>query len=207
MKSIAFVFTAALALAPASYAADTAAEAHYRDLLQQAKSGGPVDWQALRFAYADRPAFTPDSDDPDRAAMMKALGRHDWQASLDAANKVFEHNYVDGIAHRVAGIADRRLGRESEAANEMAKADGIFASIKAGQDGQSFEHAFVVIAVSEEYDVMLDMNVRPGNQSLNHHGDHTYDVIETTDAAGKAATYYFQIDRVWAAEQRMFSPK
>lgn len=63
--------------------------------------------QALRFAYADRPGFMPDGDDPDRTAMMKALGQHDWPAVLDNAGKVFEHNYGDGIAHRVAGMASR----------------------------------------------------------------------------------------------------
>jgi len=207
MKYATLAIVAALAFAPVAHADDNAAETRYQTLLAQAKSDGPVDWQALRFAYADRPDFVPDGDDPDRQAMIKAMGKRDWQAVLDNAEKVFEHNYVDGIAHRVAGIADRHLDRNDEAAKEMEKADGIFASIAAGQDGKSFEHAFVVIAVSEEYDMMLDMNVQPGKQALSHQGDHTYDVIDVTDETGKTSTLYFQIDRVWAAETRMLSPK
>ena len=38
-------------------AATNDADSKYRDLLTAAKSGQPVDWQALRFAYAESSGF------------------------------------------------------------------------------------------------------------------------------------------------------
>ena len=55
----ALVLLAAIALAPSlAFAADAAADARYQTLLAAAKSAtAPVDWKALRFAYADSSAF------------------------------------------------------------------------------------------------------------------------------------------------------
>lgn len=180
------------------------AEAHYQTLLAAAKSGdAPVDWQALRFAYADRKDFDGQFDSPDRRAMFDAAARRDWPASLAAANRVLDKTYVDGMAHFSAGAADLALGHPDDAQREKAMAEGIFASIRTG-DGLSFEHAFTVIAIDEEYDLLITMGVEPGTQGLVNNGDHTYDVFDTKDTNGKPVRYYFNIDHEWAAETRPF---
>ena len=196
----------ALACLPLGAHAAPDAEAQYEALLAAAKSGtAPVDWMALRYADADRPSFTPDVANPDRKAMFQAANAQDWQGALDLANRVIDKDYTDALAHLLASSADRQLGHADDAAHEAATGNGLLASIRTG-DGQSFDTAFTVIAVREEYDLLLTMHLKLTRQGLNLHDGHHYDVMETMNAAGTAVTYYFQIDREWAAENRALMP-
>jgi hypothetical protein len=204
-KAVFFAFVAILAAAAPAFAADDA-EARYQSLLAAAKAGGPVDWQALRFAYADRPTYVMDVAREERATMVNAYGAKDWNGALAAANRILDQNYCNGLAHMVAGLASDKLGRTADARREKAMGLAIFASIKTG-DGLSYEHAFTVISIGEEYDTFLTLDLDPGAQSLGNNAGHMYDIFTTKDAAGKPVTYYFNIDRVWAVESRMTTKK
>lgn len=77
----------------------------------------------------------------------------------------------------------------------------------AGGDGRSHEHAFVVISVAKESEMLAALRWhRSGSQALITGKDHSYDTIEGEDGNGKKATFWFQIDRVLAAEARMIYP-
>ena len=199
------VLAFAAAQAAPALAQDADPVAHYNDLLAAAKSGsGPVDWAALRYAYADLPDFDGQFDGADRQLMFAASTRHDWDTVLTIATRILDKNYVDGMAHHAAGAAELSLGRTQDGLRDKAMADAIFASIRTG-DGLSYEHAFTVIAIDEEYDLLITMDVPDiGTQSLQQHDGHTYDVFATKDADGNTVTYYFNIDREWAAETRPF---
>ncbi len=192
--------------APAA-AAPADAEAKYQALLAAAKTGtGPVDWTALRYADADRPSYVPDAPDPNRDALIKATNRRDYPAMLDLAQKVIDKEYLDAWAHEMASAAYSAAGRTDESHRELQIAVGLFRSMRTG-DGLSYDTAYTVIAVREEYDLLHISHLVMHQQSLQQHGGHTYDVLQTTDEAGqRPQTYYFQIDRVWAAENRMFTP-
>ena len=207
MKRLLFALLACAAFQPAlAFAADPDPEAAYQALLAAAKSGtGPIDWQALRFAYADRPSYAPDDDTDDRRAMFVAVNAHDWATVLAKANKVLDKNYTDGMAHHSAGAADVALGHPDDGMKERAMAEGIFQSIRTG-DGLSFEHAFTVISVAEEYDLLATMGVDLDQQALSNSDGHVYDVMTVHDDSGKTVVYYFNIDREWAAETKMFAP-
>jgi len=69
-----------------------------------------------------------------------------------------------------------------------------------GRPGKSREHAFVVISVSEEYELMLARRRRVVHQSLIREADHAYDVLDTSGAGGDSTTFYFQIEGMVAAE-------
>jgi hypothetical protein len=70
-------------------------------------------------------------------------------------------------------------------------------------DGKTPEQAFVVISVAEEYELMRARQRRVMHQNLVSQAAHSYDVLETTGRDGDSVTFYFQIDRVMAAEARM----
>lgn len=119
-----------------------------------------------------------------------------------ASRRVLNDNYTDGMGHFFLAGANAKLGHPENAAREKQMADAIFASIRTG-DGLSYEHAFTAIAIYEEYDLFVVMHLDHGQQSLRQSGGHTYDTFETKDSSGKPVTYYFNIDRVWAAEMRV----
>jgi hypothetical protein len=207
MKRLMLALLAALILLPAgARAAD--GEAKYQEMLTAAKANpAETDWQALRFAYADRPSFSLFAADEGRKAIHAAREARDWQGLLAAADKLIDVVYVDGEAHLAAAVANGALGKADEAQREQAIALAIFKSMMPNGDGRSFERAFVVISVAEEYELMRARQRRPAQQHLIQQGGHAYDVIDTTGRDGDSVTFYFQIDRVMAAEARMLRPK
>ncbi len=204
------LLAAAILQSAATRAADAPdGEAKYQEMLAAAKADpDATDWQALRFAYSDRPSFSLFAADNGRKAMRAAHDAHDWQAVLDAANKAIDAVYVDGEAHLQAFLALGQLGQLGDAAREQKIATGIFKSMMPNGDGKSREHAFVVISIAEEYELMAaQRRRRVGSQALIHDKDHSYDMIEAAGADGEKFELYFQIDRVVAAEARMLHPK
>jgi hypothetical protein len=199
----------ALSHAAAAWADDARdAEAKYQAMLAAAKANpAATDWQALRFAYADRPSFSPFVTNEGRKAMHNALAASDWQGLLAAANTLIEVDYVDGEAHMAAGTAYGRLGgHPDDEKREHAIAAHLFRSMRPNGNGKSFEQAFVVISVAEEYELMVVLRRRVVHQSLVQSAGHAYDVLEATGPDGDQVTFYFQIDRVMAAEARMLHP-
>ena len=183
-------------------------EAHYQTLLAAAKAGSaPVDWQALRFAAMDRPAFGGSSENSDdRKAMFAANRRGDVATCADASGKVIAQNYVDFAAHVIAATCLRQLGQAEAAAREADVARGLINAIETG-DGLSAAHPFTPITVGEEYDLMGLRGRTVDRQSLVNQDRHAFDVLDTTDSKGEKIKYWFLIDRVMAAEAKSFGFK
>jgi hypothetical protein len=181
-------------------------EARYQSLLEAAKAGDKtVDWQALRFAYADRPGFTSTVEGDERThalAMRQAFKAGDYAGAIVEAKAVMDEDFVDPEAHLIASQAYAKSRFVGEAQREKAMAVGLLTSIQTG-DGRSAATAYSVISVKEEYVLMATSGRRVTRQSLTQQDGHSYDVLETVDSAGAVATFYFQIDRVLAAESHV----
>jgi hypothetical protein len=202
------ILALALVAAPARSVAQDA-EARYQGLLAAAKAGQAVDWQAMRFAYADRPSFNV-MDTSQNAAlktMFTALNGGDFAGALAAAKREIDADYVDADAHLVAAIADDKLGDAAGSARERAIALGLWKSMETG-DGKTAASAFTVISVGEEYSLMRAHQRRVTEQALVNAGGHSYDVLTTVaQGGGDVQTCYFLIDRVLAAEAAMLKPR
>src|SRR5262245_57597854 len=164
---LALLTAAALQVTAAQTSGAQDAEAKYQALLAMAKADpAAVDWQALRFAFADRPSFSPYGDAMDRTAIRAAKAAGDWEGLLAAANKVLGVNYVDAEAHVAAAVAYGKLGRHDEGKRAHAISVAIIKSIMQGRDGKSPEQAFVVISVAEEYALLSALRYRREMQAL-----------------------------------------
>lgn len=188
-----------------SVSAPVDARARYKALVAAAELGGqPVDWQALRFAYADSPEFdflgvrTWTLQDQ----MFKAFDDGRWQAAIDHATAIIALAYVDIDAHVICDLAYRELGNATQADRHRTIARGLIQSIMTG-DGKSPAGAFTVITIREEYTLLSLNGMKPQRQVLMHEGDHSYDVLDVLDVDGKPQSIYFQIDRVLAAEAHL----
>jgi len=186
------------------------AEARYQTLLAVAKTDtAPVDWAALRLAYADRPSFNvfgAPGEDALQRDMRQAINDGDTNHALEMSRKIIAEDYVDPEAHLVAAAAYDRQGSPSDAAAERRIGQGLVRSIMT-VDGTSPATAFNVITVKEEYTVIAAMGRHVTEQSLNEIDGHKYDVLETTNEKGEAKSYYFLIDRIWALESKAFAPR
>jgi hypothetical protein len=71
------------------------------------------------------------------------------------------------------------------------------AILKTG-DGQSERSAYVVVTISEEYDVLYTQGLVFLSQSLASEHGHVYDRIVARTDKGEEKTVYFQIDKPMA---------
>jgi hypothetical protein len=199
----ALVLLLAMAMAAPAAAFDGASEARYQTLLAAAKAGGdqPVDWAALRFAYADSAEFdlSGDRSDTARKAMFAAINTGDDKAALVQARLILDPDFVDIDAHVAADLADQHLGDAPGAQREHDIALGLLRSIRTG-DGSTPKTAFTVISVGEEYATMRAFDLKVTGQALIQAAGHSYDRLDTLDSDGKTRSFFFLIDRIIAAE-------
>ena len=202
-------FAVALSLAAAS--ADAAvvsqdAEGRYQVLLAQAKANAPhADWGQLRLAFAARPGFRVFAQSAAKREMLKDANSGDCAHALSTAKAVIAEAYVDADAHMVAAFCEDAGGDPTAAKLDRDIGAGLIKSIETG-DGLSPQAAFTVIDIDEEYALMRALGQKVGSQALVQQGGHAYDALQTTDAKGQQATYFFQVDRVLAAEAAAMTP-
>ena len=206
MKRLCFATFALMSLfVPPAHGTEVDPEGRYQALLAAAKAGDQgVDWQALRFAHADRPSiqWARDGINPIRIKMTEASRSGNFAELLTQAQALIERNFIDAQAHVMAYYAYRALGRQDDAEREKSIAVGLFKSMETG-DGLSPATAFTVVGIIEEYQLMKVAHARlVTNQALIHHDGHAYDVLETTGRDGNAVAYYFLVDRGLAAQRR-----
>jgi len=180
------------------------ADIRYQELLAQARAGQSVDWQELRFAYADSSDFdlSGTKTAEARKAMGEALKAEDFAGALAKANLIIEQEFIDVDAHFVSEMANSKLGNADEAKKQHAIVLGLLRSIHTG-DGKTAEDALTVIAVREEYSFIRAIGLRRVRQALVAKGGHHYDVLDVVDRNGQPQTIYFLVDRVLAAENDM----
>jgi hypothetical protein len=202
---LAMAALALVATGPAR-AADATADAHYQTLLAAARTVDPaeVDWQALRFAYADSSSFDlmGEHTAAARRAMFEALNKDDDKAVIEQADKILDADFVDIDAHVALDLAYQATGQSTLSKREHQIALGLLKSVHTG-DGTSPEQAFTVISVGEEYATMRAFALQVTGQALVEAPPHSYDRLTVTDGAGKTHTVFFLVDRVMAAENAL----
>jgi hypothetical protein len=166
----------------------------YADLVTKVKAGDKsVDFKELRIAYADSGGGA--DTDAQKKAMMTALNSKNYADALRNADIVLASDYVDMDAHFVEYIADRELKNQDQAEFHKFILQGLLDSITHSGDGKSFETAFQVIQVHEEYVVLRFMGLMPSKQSMAEKNGHSYDVMETVNTkSNEKVTLYFNID-------------
>ncbi len=176
--------------------------ATYQALVAAAKQGnGPVDWQAIRFAYADTTDFDPfgAGTAAERKKMFDAFNAGDVAAALQEAMRLLDRVFVDIDARIVCELAYQKLGDAAQAKTHHEALIGLLKSIRTG-DGRTPATAFTVISVGEEYGMLHALGLQRTKQTLVRDGGHAYDRLDTVDRNGTPQSLFFQIDRVLAAE-------
>jgi hypothetical protein len=184
------------------------ATARYEALVKIAKQGDqPVDWQALRFAYAETPNFDPLGavTSSKRKKMFAAYAARDYATALAEAQHILEENYTDIAAHMISDYAYHYLGDDTRARQQGDIAITLLKSIRTG-DGHSTATALTVISITEEYDFLHYLKYEPRQQTLVTEGGHSYDMFEV-ERDQQSYSLYFLADRVLAAEAALFKPK
>ncbi len=165
-----------------------------------------MDWQALRFAYAETPNFDPLGavTSSKRKKMFAAYKARDYATALAEAQHILDENYTDIAAHMISDFAYHYLGDDTRARQQGDIVVALLRSI--GTGGHTPATALTVISVTEEYDFLHYLKYEPRQQSLISEGGHAYDMFHV-ERDQQSYVFYFLIDRVLAAEAALFKPK
>jgi uncharacterized UPF0160 family protein len=171
----------------------------YAELVASALKGDPnVDYTAMRYASLDAPK-NKKAIYHSLSEMNAPLQQKDFKKALKMANEVLENYFVDINAHLIAVNACRGLNQSDEAEKHLGFARALLKSIVDSGDGKTEDTAFVVISVDEEYVVLRQMGIFPGDQSLKHGKNGWYDVLESKKD-GQDVTLYFNITKFYGKE-------
>lgn len=196
MKSrfLAVLFTSAVLSATSYPQTKQPANARYNDLVAKLKAGDKtVDFKELRVAYAG--TIHTVNTDPQKRAMAAALNAKKFDEAIENADAVLAADYADMDAHFLEYIAYRESQNPEQAAFHRFVLQGLLDSITKSSDGKSYETAFEVIEVDEEYVLLRFMGLMPSKQSMAEKNGHSFDVMETVNPKTKEkVTLHFNID-------------
>lgn len=170
----------------------------YEKLLAEAqRSPATSDFLALRQAYTRSPLFNPYLNAANIPMALRRAVQQDDQNLIGAGlQRVLQEDYLDIEAHIVAHNFYRQSGKIAKAEYHAAFARGLLASIMR-VNGRSFEKAFEVISIREEYAVMNALGLRVTMQRKATHIGKNYDILTAQHPqTGEELDFYFNIDRM-----------
>lgn len=145
-------------------------------------------------------------EDPKTEQQHEELGAafeaHDSARILTVTDAILAEDQADIRTHILRAATLRQTGRVDEADFQKSVAKGLIESITQHSDGRSFDAAWTVFRVKEEYDMLQVLGLSFVRQSLVPHGARQFDVLEATGEEGDTVRVYFEITELFAEEAR-----
>jgi hypothetical protein len=175
-----------------------------KELLQSAKlNPDETDFTKLRHAYAMsaeyRPYFpTTEEDIDDLESLIDAHKAKHFQKAITLADRLLRLNYLDIDAHIIASEAYINTGDKRKAVYHFKFATHILASVYQSGDGMSYQTAFKVVNLREEYVILQFFKLTRISQQMDYDQGHNFDVFETVDPkSNEPRRMYFNTDLIW----------
>jgi hypothetical protein len=178
----------------------------YEALLTMAKADpGSIDFTALRLAYANSPLYDPYNRNRQTVEMLiESISVGASQKALALIHTLLDQHYLDTEAHALAASVYRQKGDTHKADYHLQFAGGILNSIFSSGNGHSYQSAFVVGDIEEEYAVLKYLGLQPVHQSLKKSDNRFYDIFEIyPPKTNHPMEVYFNIDfpKYWLDQQ------
>ncbi|MBI5666771.1 MAG: DUF4919 domain-containing protein [Chloroflexi bacterium] len=168
----------------------------YEKLLVEAQQNpAAADFLALRLAYTQSVLFDPYNKSMQTAMALRQALQQDDELLIGAGiQRALQDDYLDIEAHVVAHNFYRQSGKAAKAEYHAAFARGLVQSILR-TDGRSFETAFEVISIREEYALLGMLGLQPKLQRKASHEGKEYDILTVSHPqTGEDLDFYFNID-------------
>jgi len=169
----------------------------YRKILEIAKhSPEKVDFTKLRLSFAESEEYIPCIPDIDLAKKLERfLKDGDIKKASEVIKKILDNYYLDINAHVIADFIFDELNDKGKSYFHRTFAKGLIDSILDSGDGKTFETAYKVIDIREEYVILETMGILANHQEFVEWQGHKYDVFEEFDpATGMIKYIHFNID-------------
>lgn len=156
-----------------------------------------VDFTAARLAFAATGDYRPYNREEVGyfATVDPPLLKHDYETSLEYANRVLRRDCLSPDANLTATVAYEGLGQPEKAAFHRFVYQGVVLSVLGSGDGTSEQTARVVISTKEEYALLRMLEIDSTRQLLWRGKSRRYDIIEGVDRnTNQPVSLYFDVE-------------
>jgi len=166
----------------------------YYSLLDSIQNKRSFDFFTLRMAYTKTKSYDPYDVKIDelRKEIKINIEEQNFQKALEIADKILKKRYIDIKTHLYCDYIYKRL-------NDTAKSDyhydiynGLLNSIYFSGDGKSAKTAFIIMEISEEYDLIRWLKLKHSKQSLMVEDGYSFDILKVFDD-NKETELFFNI--------------
>jgi len=170
-------------------------EDDYYSLLDSVKNELSSDFFSLRMAYTKTKIYDPYGVKIDglREKIKLNIEEQNFEKALETANKILEKRYIDIRTHLYCSYIYTQLNDSAKSNYHYYIYNGLMNSIYFSGDGKSAKNAFIVMEVSEEYDLLKWLKLKQTEQSLIIKDGYSFDVIKVFDE-NRETELFFNID-------------
>lgn len=170
-------------------------EEDYYSLLDSIKNGKSEDFFTLRMAYTKTKIYDPYDSKIDglRKKIKSDIEEKNYKEALEIANRILEKRYIDIKTHLYCSDIYKQLNDSTKSNYHNDIYNGLLNSIYFSGDGKSAKTAFIVIEISEEYDLLNWLNLRQSEQFLTIKDGYSFDIIKAFNE-NRETELFFNID-------------
>jgi Tfp pilus assembly protein PilF len=130
--------------------------------------------------------------------------KKEYEECLRVAQQEIDEDPSNIDAYFYAAISDYELKNYQEYSKYISIYHYFMMALTSSGNGQSFETAFIVTNVHDEYIIVDYLGFESAGQSLQHKEGHAFDILHTTDKDQNNQDLYFNIDKHWESLSKSF---
>ncbi len=152
----------------------------YYSLLDIIKNGKSEDFFTLRMAYTKTKIYDPYDSKIDglRKQIEFNIEEKNFNKALKIAGEILGKRYIDIRTHLYCRNIYNQIGDSVKSNYHNGIYNGLLNSIYFSGDGKSPKTAFIVIEISEEYDLLNWLNLTQSEQYLTIKDGYSFDIIK-----------------------------
>jgi len=170
-------------------------EGDYYSLLDSIRSEKSQDFFTLRMAYTKTKIYDPYDSEIDglRKEIKLNIKEKKFNKALEIAERILKKRYIDIKTHLYCGEIYKQLNDSAKFNYHNDIYNGLLNSIYFSGDGKGPKTAFIVIEISEEYDLLNWLNLTQSEQYLIIKDGYSFDIIKAFNE-NKETELFFNID-------------
>lgn len=182
----------------------------YCNYVKQLESGKTdIDYVDFRNSFLESKQHNKKSTNYDslKKQIYVEIKNKNYQGVITTTKAMLSIDYTSMFAHKYLQQTYKILG---DTANRNKYHDiefGLLNSITKSGDGKSCETGWHVTQIEEEYFILNMIGAKLQKQSISNGGKNTCDKMVVTTEEGETKTYYFEANKVFEMESKLFDKK
>lgn len=185
----------------------------YSEFVKELESGNTnINYEEFRNSFIESKQFESKSEntiqyDSLKKEVYKAIKNSSYSEVIKLTKAILSIDYTSMFAHKYLQQTYKILGDTLNQNKYHSIEFGLLNSIIKSGDGATCETGWHVIQIEEEYFIINVIGGTLQSQSISNGGKNSCDkmIVKTDD--GEIKTYYFEANKVFEMEQKMFGGK